>query len=395
MDSGHQVDLVLLDLAKAFDKVPHVFLVHKLKQFGFHGNMLAWFRSYLSNRRQRVIVGGSASSFSPVTSGVPQGSILGPLLFLLYINDMPKVTMYSDVALFADDTKCFKTIRSYEDCQALQADLDALFSWSKKWKMYFNVNKCHVITITNKRNPLDFAYTIADHELSRESSVRDLGVTIETNLSWNKHIQSSVAKANRTMGCVKRAVGYHVEEKVKKQLYCSLVRPQLEYCSPLWNGTTRKNTFHVERLQRSATRFMVGYEDLNYQERLTRTSLLPLSYRRDIADLVHLFKCIHGDIDIDNLPVTMAENSVRHTRQSTASMKLTAPRFRTESFGRSYFNRTVTSWNKLPEDARSLSHVKNFKGYLNQYFKTMMDEQFDVNSLCTWSHVCRCTNCRS
>ena len=142
---------------------------------------------------------------------------------------------------------------------------------------------------------------------------------------------------------------------------------------------------------------MVGYEDLNYQERLARTGLLPLSYRRDIADLVHLFKCIHDGIDtnIDNLPITMASSSGRQTRQSTATMKFTAPIFKTESFGRSYYNRVVPSWNKLPEEARSLSHVKNFKGYLNRHFKTTLDEHFDVNSLCTWTQVCRCINCRS
>ena len=117
--------------------------------------------------------------------------------------------------------KCFKTIDSHDDCEALQADLDALFSWSKLWKMYFNVNKCHVITITNKRNPINFVYTIDGHELSREGSVRDLGVIIDTNLSWDEQIKNAVAKAKRTMGCVKRAVGYHAEAKVKKQLYCS------------------------------------------------------------------------------------------------------------------------------------------------------------------------------
>jgi hypothetical protein len=153
LDQGDQTDIVFLDISKAFDSVPHDIIVHKLKMYGFNGNLLKWIESYLTGRRQRVLVEGSFSEWLPVTSGVPQGSILGPLLFVLYINDMPSVVRSIDIALFADDAKCIMKISSDEDCRSMQADLDRLFEWGNTWSMCFNVNKCKVLTISRSRNP--------------------------------------------------------------------------------------------------------------------------------------------------------------------------------------------------------------------------------------------------
>lgn len=159
LDAGGQVDVIFLDFTKAFDSVSHACLLYKLQYvFGFDERLLKWFESYLSNRSQCVIIEGERSDWKPVTSGVPQGSILGPLLFLLFINDMPDVIVSSTVALFADDCKVFKVIRNERDCQLLQDDLKKLNDWSTKWNMNFNASKCKIMRITRSNSPVEFNY---------------------------------------------------------------------------------------------------------------------------------------------------------------------------------------------------------------------------------------------
>jgi hypothetical protein len=151
-DSGGQVDVIYLDFAKAFDSVPHRLLIHKLKSYGFHGNLLRWLEGYLFHRKQRTVSGGTESDWLPVLSGVPQGSILGPLLFSLYINDMPTSILDSLILLYADDTKCYRTVHTLMDCYLLQRDLNLLLEWSTVWKLHFNPRKCKALSITNSRS---------------------------------------------------------------------------------------------------------------------------------------------------------------------------------------------------------------------------------------------------
>ena len=150
--------MVYLDFSKAFDSVSHEPLIHKLSSFGFHSDLIRWFRAYLTGRRQRVVVDGTYSDWLPVVSGVPQGSILGPRLFVLYINDLASVAKNTKVALFADDAKCYLNIDSLDDCQLLQNDLSALVDWSSTWELNFHLSKCQVISVTRKRNPFIFDY---------------------------------------------------------------------------------------------------------------------------------------------------------------------------------------------------------------------------------------------
>jgi hypothetical protein len=159
LDSSGQTDILYLDFAKAFDTVPHDLLLYKLRVFhGFGGSLLKWFASYLSNRNQCVILPGGQSSSLPVTSGVRQGSILGPFLFLLSINDLPSRVTNSQIAMFADATKIYTPVNDSNDCINLQNDLNALMAWSNKWKINFNVQKCKILTVTQKKNPVTFEY---------------------------------------------------------------------------------------------------------------------------------------------------------------------------------------------------------------------------------------------
>ena len=235
LDEGKQMDMIFLDFSKAFDLVNHTMLLHKLKKLGFSGKLFDWLSDYLCNRNQRVVLNGCASEWITVTSGVPQGSILGPLLFLLFINDMPDSAKNSILAMFADDVKCFRRIVDINDCMSLQNDLDELYQWSKYWKLNFNSLKCKVISFTRNRNPIKFVYKINGEPLENVSSFCDIGITVDSFLTHIVHIKNVINKCNKVNGMIRRAVGYKAPASVTLKLYKALIRPIAEYSSPVWS----------------------------------------------------------------------------------------------------------------------------------------------------------------
>ena len=203
MNDKTQTDAILLDFSKAFDKVSRKRLLLKLDHYGIRSKTLSWVDAFLSNRSQSMVVDGVKSDSAPVLSGVPQGSVLGPLLFLVYINDLPECVS-SDTCLFADDTLLHRPVVSPDDTVALQADLSALEEWERKWNMDFNPSKCEVLHITNKRNPVDSEYHLHGVQLGVTKAGKYLGVTISPNLTWNKHIDIAVKKANGSQAFLQR-----------------------------------------------------------------------------------------------------------------------------------------------------------------------------------------------
>ena len=179
MTEGKQTDLILLDFSKAFDKVNHLKLLYKLQVHGVQGKTLGWIESFLVGRSQTVVLDGESSDELPVLSGVPQGSVLGPILFLLYINDLPE-NVQSQVRLFADDTAVYLTVQDPNDSKRLQSDLNVLQEWEKKWDMEFNPSKCQVLHITRSRNPIRYKYTMHRQILESVENARYLGVDISS-----------------------------------------------------------------------------------------------------------------------------------------------------------------------------------------------------------------------
>ena len=233
-----QTDVIYLDFAKAFDTVPHQRLLIKLKNSGIRGNALNWIRSFLANRRQRVVLRNGVSGWQSVKSGVPQGSILGPLLFLIYVNDMPNC-VFSTAKMFADDTKLYHQIRIHEDCSILQDDLNSLAAWTDKWLLRFNATKCVVIKI---KMSFLYMYTLNGHVLEQVSTQKDLGVTISDSLKPSEHIATIIKKANQRTGLIRRCFSNLTKDKVLI-LYTSLVRPILEYVSPVWSTHLEQKIF--------------------------------------------------------------------------------------------------------------------------------------------------------
>jgi hypothetical protein len=374
-----------MDFSKAFDSVPHNLLLSKLKQYGISGNLLKWFTSYLTNRYQRVTLDGHSSDWLPVLSGVPQGSILGPLLFLLYINDLPDVVKNSNVKLFADDTKFYSVVSDNSTCSKIQDDFSSLHEWSVRWRLLFNAKKCKVLSISRSKNPVIYNYTLNNISLERVYEFVDLGIVVDSSLCWNKQVDKIISTANKMLGLIKRSVGFKAPKHVKKQLYISLVRSQLEYCTSAWSGTTKHNVTNIERVQRTATRYILDYPDMSYKARLKKLNLLPLSYRRDITDVNFMFKCLNNiyDVDLSNY-VKFTKDSTVNTRNSADATRLCVPQCRTSTFMKSYFNRISYTWNSLPSFLRSCNEFLTFKRQLCTYCFNTFNSNFNVDDFNSW-----------
>jgi hypothetical protein len=375
--------------------VSHPLLLYKLQELGIKGNLLKWFRSYINNRYQRVVVNGGTSKWLPVISGVPQGSILGPLLFTIFINDIPTVTQYSKVLLYADDTKCYNCITSVTDCLNLQSDLDLLYDWSVKWKLKFNAAKCKVLTVSRSKAPTNFYYNLNGYVLQRVNNIKDLGVTVSHDLNWSTHIDNIVSTANKVSGLIKRTLGYNATSEVKKQLYLSMVRSNVEYCSQIWSGTSRFNVVKIERIQRSATRYIMNYPNIDYGQRLQSLNILPLCYRREVLDATFFYKCVNDVYQLDiNMFVNFSSNSDRSTRSSIDLLHLCNPISKTESGKKLYFRRIVSLWNSLPYCIRNANSVTSFKILINNHYRSLIYTDFIPDRVCTWSILCTCPICR-
>ena len=313
------------------------------------GRLHEWFADYLSGRCQRVVIDGVVSSWAPVTSGVPQGCILGPVLFALFINDLPNVLPDETMpALYADDTKVYKSIRSKADCEILQHALTSLGSWSIDNNFDCNQSKGKVLTITRKKTPLVYVYHMGSKNLLRADKEKDLGVDVCANFKWDVHTHTIICKANRMLGQLKRTCPLLTSSSVRRTLYLTHVRSQLCYASEVWSPNTVKLSKRVESVQRKASTWILNYNhgELTYQQRLICFDLLPLCYERDFC-LVFFFKALHGFTDLDmNTFVSFSNNGGTRLCQNP-SLTLKVPLCKSNTFKASYFNRIINIWNYI------------------------------------------------
>ena len=247
----NQLDVIYLDISKAFDTVSHPHLLTKHSSFNIGGEVWLWFQAYITNRRQYVSINNSNSCLLPVESGVPQGSILGPLLFIIYMNNIPDSVFYSNIYLFADDTKCFKRIIVKNEMDLLQSDINCLFNWSSTTHLSFHPSKsCHLSF--NQKFPT--SYTINGTTINSLPIHKDLGVLISNNLEWSPHQDFVLTKAYKTLGLIRRTFSQSISSSVKVKLYISLVRSQIMYCSTVWHPPLMKDITKIEQLQHRATK---------------------------------------------------------------------------------------------------------------------------------------------
>ena len=375
LDNDGQIDTIYLDFKKAFDSVPHKRLVEKLNSYGIQGNLKTWLSNFLTNRQQRVVVNGEASDWQEVLSGIPQGSILGPILFIIFINDLPSV-VGNVCKLFADDCKLYKIIKSKLDQDDLQNDIDNLCKWSQDWLLSFNIKKCKVVTFGDKKH--DYDYTMndengIDHTIKSDKSEKDLGILFTSNLNFDAHINNTVNRVNRLIGLIRRKFTY-MDKNIFLTLYKSLIRSNLDYGNLIYYPHTKKNKQILENAQRRATRLLPELRELPYELRLRELHLPTLEYRRKRFDLIQTFKIIR---QIDNI-----DSSVFFKFSSTDlrghEYKLEKPRAKKSSRLHSFSHRVVSAWNSLPSSIVTASSVEVFKNRLDQHWR---DLRYDTTAI--------------
>ena len=354
-------DVVFMDFSKAFDSVPHERLLYKLEQHGIGGALLKWFRNFLTNRQQRVVVRGSYSKWTNVTSGVPQGTILGPILFLIYINDLPN-EIVSHVKLFADDTKVYRKLSDPEnDGEILQSDLNRMSEWTNLWQLSFNLDKCVVMRITHHKDKSIPEYYLSDKKLKVANEFKDLGVIVSSDLSWSNQVASTVKKANRIVGLIKRTIGFS-STSIFSTLYKSLVRPVLEYAAPVWSPYLVKDVKALERVQRRASRIALKQKrgEMPYNERCKLLKWDTLEKRRKFLSLVECYKIVfelNGGITFSEVLEYRHSKRTRSNHQYTLYPKL--PKINCYKY--SLFVRIISDWNSLPCSVVEVNNIKEFK----------------------------------
>ena len=370
------IDTIYFDFANAFDTVPHRRLVAKLKSYQISRQLVRWTESYLHNRVQQVSMNGVCSEWIKVTSGVPQGSVLGPVLFLAFINDMPG-TVENSIRLFADDTKLYRAVTSADnDRKSLQRDIDTLDAWSQKWMLKFHPDKCKIMRIGQRHREHTYSMKTSDGqttEIKKTTAERDLGVTIDNRLTFSEHINNTVKKANQVMGMIRRTFKF-IDKDIFALLFKSRVRPILEYGNTIWSPRLKKDIDAIERVQRRATKTVPGLATLPYPERLRVLKLPSLIYRRARGDMIETYKYQHNVYDIDNEWLTPETSTVTrgHTR------KLIKPRCNSTLRLHCFSHRVVNPWNSLPENVVSAPSVNAFKSRLDNHWKAY---QFTVEQI--------------
>ena len=361
-DDTRSVDVIYLDFQKAFDKVPHNRLLSKIHNHGIRGSIHRWLGDWLSERKQRVVINGNSSDWRDVISGVPQGSVLGPILFIIYVNDIDD-GLNSKISKFADDTKIASKVTTTDDRDNLQNDLDRLANWAHKWQMKFNVEKCKVLHIGSNNDHVN--YSMNGAELSKVDQEKDLGVLISKDLKPSLQCKEVIKTANKLVGFIGRSFE-HKSEKVIRTLYNSLVRPHLEYCVQFWSPYYRKDIDKLERVQRRVTKMIPRLRNKPYEERLQELNLFSLSKRRLRGDLIEVYKMFKG-FDNINIDDYLTVDRTHATRSN--GYKIVGKRFTSNEAKHFFFNRIVNVWNGLPANIADCNTIETFKKRLDKYLE--------------------------
>ena len=370
MDEGKAVDAIYLDLRKVFDTVPHQRLVNKLEGYGIKGNLLKWVEDFLRDRTQFVSINSASSSRVHVTSGVPQGSVLGPILFIYYINDMPDLVNCS-MKIFADDTKAYMAIPTEKERDNLQDCIDKLNSWTDNWLLRFNTDKCKVLHIGRNNPRYNYYMTNGNDRNKIEETVaeKDLGVIIDPSLDFDAHITTMVKKANKLVGMLMRSI-CHKSKDIIIPLYKALIRSILEYGSAVWNPRLRKHINLIEGVQRRVTRCIIGTKGMTYQQRLDFLKLPSLEFRRFRGCLIEVYKIVHNFYDPKTTSTLFQRCTTNRTRGH--EHKLLKHATNTSLFRSFFTNSIVNIWNNLAGETVDAPSVNAFKNRIDKELREYM-----------------------
>ena len=398
LNSNINSDVIYFDFAKAFDTVNHDIILWKLKNlFGIDGLLLQFVTSYLQNRQQRVLMDDQISDCKCAKSGVPQGSILGPLLFVLFINDLPDgISSETSISLYADDTKIWRPVTQESDNDSLQSDIDYLQDWCLRNKMRFHPDKCKVLSVHGRVNVhqqllsclpfYQYVYSLGDVPLENVDSEKDLGVVVTSRLDWNEQCLKLYSKANQRLGMTRRNCHFVIDQNRRRILYLTMVRSQFEHCSIVWRPTTATLMSKLESLQKRAIKWILfeeytSYTHTSYITKCKQLNILPLSERFNYLDLIYFFKIIQGLIPVELPPYIVRFSGNSRLRSSHLDehcyISTVAPRSESAPFAKSFYIRTIGKWNNLPLELRCIDCMIEFKSELVKYLWSSLSDVSD------------------
>lgn len=364
LNSSKSTDVVYIDFSKAFDSIVFSKLLHKLQWYGITGNLLRWISQFLHNRSQSVVLDNCASSLCDVVSGVPQGSVLGPLLFIIFINDISTICEDSvSMKLFADDAKLYTELRINDN--SLQLSLNRLASWCSDWQLTININKCCVLSINKSLNSNSAYsnYCINGTVLNSTKDVLDLGITINCSLDFKSHICNIVSKALQRSSVLFR--GFTSRDPILfKKAFITYIRPLLEYNCILWSPTSVHMIDLMESVQRKFTKRIPTLCNLSYPERLAVLNLESLELRRLKFDLINYFKFLALDFNPEiakRFLIHVPPGAVRSTYP-----RLLCPPKSKQQLSSSFFYRHVKAWNSLPDTLKTAKSLFSFRSGLTK-----------------------------
>ena len=401
LNNNYHSDVVYFDFAKAFDSVNHDILLSKLKfSYKIDGRLLNFIKCYLMDRKQQVVVANSTSSSCNVASGVPQGSIVGPLLFVLFINDISEnISPKTNIAMYADDTKIWREIHTKRDNEILQSDISALEKWAVDNKMKFHPAKCRVLSVSRKRLPhlnKRFVYKLNGVNLEYCISEKDLGVHMTSKLNFTEHCNKLYSKANSRLGLNKRTCFFLCNPIQKRKIYLTMVRSLFEHCSVVWHPHNQTTKAKLESIQKRAVKWILdeeyhSYTNLEYLLRCRQLNILPLDYKFLFNDLLLFHKVINGlspvklpqyihffegrrrlrSCHLDHLSLVSTIQPKIHAKYSNNSVDGAECKM----FENNFFYRSHLAWNILPITLREISDPSVFRPKLREHLWIVALEQ--------------------
>ncbi|MCG8096816.1 MAG: hypothetical protein JAZ17_24870 [Candidatus Thiodiazotropha endolucinida] len=365
LDNGKEVRVVFCDIKKAFDRVWHAGLLHKLRACGVSGSLLDWFRNYLSDRRQRVVLPGANSDWAYIRAGVPQGSVLGPLLFLIFINDIV-IEINSNIRLFADDTSLYIIVENPQaSALLLNTDLQKISDWADKWLVLFNPPKSESLTVSRKLiKPVHPPLSMNNQQIKEVQSHKHLGLYLASDGSWHDHIQYIKDKAWTRVN-IMRNLKYKLDRKSLEIIYIAFIRPILEYGDTIWDNCAQYEKDELEKIQHEAARIATGATRLvSLQNLYNEVKWQSLQKRRDDHKLTLFFKMNNNLVPryLSSLvPPTVGSASRYSLRNANNLQNINT---RTTLYSNSFLPSAVRCWNDLPSEAKQTDSLYSFKHYL-------------------------------